>query len=270
MSKNHKIKLNNGVEMPIIGYGTWLVNETQPIKWAIEEGYGLIDTAVAYDNEEVVGRAIKESKVARKDIFVTTKIPNFQYDKVEDAYNACLKRLDLEYTDLLLCHSFKSKDRVKAYKVLEKLYKEKKCRAIGVSNFNIEHLKELLKETKIVPAVNQVEFHIFCYQKELLKFCKEKGIILQSYMPISRGRANLENEILKKIAKNHSKTVPQIMIRWIVQKGIPTIPKSENKDRIKMNIQVFDFELTKEEMHLLDNMPDQKAYCTANPDYIEK
>jgi len=263
------VKLNNGIEMPILGFGTWRVHDTQPMKWAIEEGYELIDTAVAYENEKLVGKAVKESGIKREDIFITTKIPNFQYDDVEGAYKACLKRLDLEYTDLLLCHSYKSEKRVEAYKVLEKLYKEKKCRAIGVSNFNVEHLKELLDKTEIVPAVNQVEFHVFCHQKELLDFCKEKDIVLQAYMPLGRSRVNLDNETLKKIADKHSKSVPQIMIRWLIQKGIPTIPKSDHKERIIMNKEVFDFELSEEDMEALDNIPDQRAYCTANPEYKE-
>ncbi|MBU0471811.1 MAG: aldo/keto reductase [Nanoarchaeota archaeon] len=263
MNIHSKVKLNNGVEMPILGFGTWLVNEIKPIQWTLEEGYELIDTAIAYDNEELIGKAIKNSGVPENKIFITTKIPDYHYDNPRNAFEESLKKL--RKIDLLLAHSSKSNKRVEAYKVLEELYKGKKCRAIGVSNFTIEHLKELLKNTNIVPAVNQVEFHVYFYQKKLLEFCKEKGIILQAYMPMARGKANFKDERLKKIAKKHSKTVPQIMIRWIIQKGIPTIPKSSTKERIIENKNIFDFELDEEDINILDNIPEQRAFCSANP-----
>ncbi|MFC2134536.1 aldo/keto reductase [Bacteroidota bacterium] len=264
MDTNSKIKLNNGVEMPIFGYGSYLVPSSEPILWALKEGYELIDTAIVYDNEELVGEAIIKSGIPRKNIFITTKIPNINYDDPRTAFDGSLKRLKLEYVDLLLAHSCMSDKRVEAYKVIEELYREGKARAIGVSNFTIEHLKELMEQTEIVPAVNQVEFHVYFYQKELWDFCRKHEIVLQAYMPLARGRASFDDDRLKKIAAKHSKTVPQIMIKWVLQKGIPTIPKSAKKERIKANKEIFDFELDEKDMNILDNF-DQKAYCSANP-----
>ena len=245
--------LNNEVKMPQLGLGTWQAegnNVYEAVKFALQHGYRHIDTAKIYGNEKEVGRAIADSGVAREEIFVTTKLWNSDHDNPREAFNASLEKLGLDYVDLYLIH-WPVPQRKKSWKVLESIYEEGKAKSIGVSNFTIKHLKELLEDVKVVPAVNQVEYSCFLNQEELLDFCKENKIQLEGYSPLARA-TRFEEEKLRSIADNHSKTPAQVMIRWQLQKGIVTIPKSVKTERIKQNADVFDFELSDEEIQTLD------------------
>lgn len=251
-----KVTLQNGVQMPIVGLGTWKSRKEDAyhaVKSAIEQGYRHIDTAAIYGNEDMVGKAIKDSKISREELFITTKVWNTSqgYQSTLDACNESLEKMGLEYIDLYLIHWFKGYDNSLAtYRALETLYKEGKVKAIGVSNYNIHHLQHLLDNVDIKPMVNQVETHITLQNHFLHQFCKENGIQLEAYAPLMSAQINelLENETMQTIAKNYHKTVPQIAIRWLLERGIVAIPKSTNSARIKANFDVFDFSLTDEDM----------------------
>ncbi|MFH2105754.1 MAG: aldo/keto reductase [Candidatus Micrarchaeota archaeon] len=256
MDISTKIKLNNGIQMPMLGFGTWQLKQgketEQAVLWALEAGYVSIDTASYYANEENVGKAIRKSDIPREEIFVTTKIWNDEHADPEQAFNDSLERLGLDYIDLYLIH-WPVKERLETWKVFEKLYKQGKCKSIGVSNFTIKHLNELLAESKTVPALNQVEFNSFLYQKELLEFCKSKNIVLEAYCPLSRAK-RLDDPKIVSIAKNHSKTSAQVLLRWALQHDVVVIPKSKHKERIIENADIFGFNLSAEEMIVLDGL----------------
>ncbi len=248
-------KLNNGNTIPLFGLGTYQsgpgkVTE-QAVIWALEAGYHHIDTAMIYRNEESVGAAIKKSGIPRKDIFVTTKLWNSDHDDPESALKASLKRLSLDYVDLYLIHWPVQGKRLHAWSVLEKLQKKGFAKDIGVSNFTISHLKELLGNAKVVPAVNQVEFSPFLFQEELLEFCEKNKIALEAYSPLTKGE-KLGDKTLAAIAKRHKKTPAQVLIRWCLQHDVIVIPKSVRKERILENADVFDFELSEKDMGSLD------------------
>lgn len=262
---NTKIKLNNNVEMPVLGFGTYTIKDPTPIQWAIEAGYRLVDTATVYENEEVVGEAIKKSKVPRKELFITTKLMPADLDDPGKALDESLRKLGTDYVDLWLIHWPEPGKRIPAWKTMEKLYKKGKCRAIGVSNFTLKHLKELLETAEVIPAVNQIEFHVYLYQKELLEFCRSKGIQLESYMSLTRGRAGFEDKRIQKIAKKYSKTIPQVMLRWVLQHGLIAIPKSVHKERIIENKNIFDFSLSEEDMNALNSLNQDRHYCSWDP-----
>ena len=252
------VKLNNDIDIPILGLGTWTLNGNnayQAVLWALEAGYRLIDTATIYGNERKIGQAIVESGVPREEIFITTKVWNSDqgYNNTFDAFNNSLKNLNLTYIDLYLIHWPISKLRDETWKALEKLLKEGKARAIGVSNYTIRHLKEHLDNFSVIPSVNQVEFSPFLYQKDLLDYCVSKGIILEAYSPLTRSR-KLNTPEIETIGKKYNKTPAQILIRWGLQHNIIEIPKSGNKDHIYENAKVFDFELTVDDMKNLDNL----------------
>jgi diketogulonate reductase-like aldo/keto reductase len=258
-SINSTVELNNGVKMPVFGLGVWQVEEgdevENSVRAAIDHGYKLIDTAAAYRNEVGVGKAIKESNISREDIFVTTKLWNDShgYDAALKACEDSLKRLQLDYLDLYLIHwplPMKGK-AIETWKALETLYQDKKVRAIGVSNFHVSHLQELLDQTDIVPAVNQLECHPYMSQKELRAFCRENGILFQSWSPLAQGQI-FEDAQLKDIADRNGKTVAQVVIRWHLQQGLAVIPKSIKPSRIQENSQVFDFTLSEEDMGLIN------------------
>jgi len=263
------IKLNNGVEMPVLGLGTW---ESSPmdvgnaILWALEASYRHIDTAAIYGNEKEIGEAIKKSGVNRKDIFITTKLWNSDHDNPIRACKESLKRLQVDYVDLYLMHWPVEKIRNNTWKYMEELYKQEKCKAIGVSNFTIRHLKELFQYAKIMPAVNQVEFSPYLFQKELLEFCNEKEIALEAYSPLTRAK-KLNDPKLVAMAKKYSKTPAQILIRWVLQHNMIVIPKSINKERIKENTNVFDFNIEEHDMKKLDLFNENFRVCW-NPDEI--
>ena len=250
-----KIKLNNGLEIPQVGFGLYKMEPgqeaEQSVLWALEAGYKHIDTASRYKNEEDVRRAIKKSGIPREEIFVTTKLWNDDFDEPKKALNLSLEKLGLKYVDLYLIHWPVPGKRLKAWKAMEGFLEEGKCRAIGVSNCAVHHLKEFLENCSVPPAVNQVEFHPWLYQKELLEFCKSKNIVVEAYSPLTRGEKLSDPKILE-IAKKYSKTSAQVILRWGIQHGIVVLPKSKTKERIKENLDVFDFSLKKEDMEKID------------------
>lgn len=260
-----KAKLNDGNQIPYLGLGTYTLSpgsETQSaVRWALEEGYRLIDTAQFYKNEVEVGKAIKESSVPREEIFVTTKLWNGDhgYDKALKSFDESLEKLDVDYIDLFLIHWPVHEKRLDSWRALEKLKNEGRAKSIGVSNYTEDHLKEIFDSSDTIPAVNQVEFSPFLYQKELLEFCRENNIQLESYSPLTQGR-KLNDKVLKQIADNYNKTPAQILIRWQLQHKIVVIPKSSKKERIQENADVFDFEISKEDMDVLDSNSDSKRF----------
>lgn len=270
---NSKIKLNNGVEIPILGLGTYLADQgkqaLQAIEFALEAGYRHFDTAAFYFNEESVGRAIRESSIDRKEIFVTTKVWNSDhgYEKTLKAFNLSMKKLDIEYVDLYLVHWPVEGLRSETWRALEKLYEEGLCRAIGVSNYTIQHLDELLEECRVEPAVNQVEYHPFLYQRKLRDYCRSKNIALESYSPLTKGQ-RINDRHLTEIAKKYNKSNAQILIRWNIEQEVVVIPKSSNKERIIENSKVFDFTIKPEDMEKL-NALNEGYRCTWDPSNIE-
>ncbi|MDQ2085052.1 aldo/keto reductase [Herbivorax sp. ANBcel31] len=238
--------------MPLLGLGTYKLenNETTSdlIVKALDVGYRHIDTASAYGNEEAIGEGIKKSPVSRKNIFLVSKVANSDqgYDNTIKSFNESLKRLQTDYLDLYLIHWPKDLSN-ETWKAFEDLYKENKIRTIGVSNFLINHLEDLLLNAKITPMVNQVEFHPYLVQPELLDYCSKKNIKVEAWSPLMRGEI-LNIDLIDKLAKKYNKTHAQIVLRWNIQMGVITIPKSANIDRIKSNFQIFDFELSKEDM----------------------
>lgn len=251
-----KFKLNNGVEIPAVGLGTWKSSSEDAynaVLYALEAGYRHIDTAAIYGNEEAVGRAIKDSGVPRNELFVTTKVWNSDqgFDKTLEAFEVSMKKLDIEYFDLYLIHWFKGYEKaLDTYMALEKLYKQGKVKAIGVSNYNVHHLMYLLEHASVVPTVNQVETHIGLQNHFLQEFCESKGIKLEAYAPLMSWKIKemIDNEAMQAIAKKYNKTVPQVAIRWFIERGVICIPKSVNRDRIVANYDVFDFKLDESDM----------------------
>lgn len=249
-----KVRLNNGVEMPVLGFGVYQIEDQaiceQCVSDAIEVGYRSIDTAAAYENEEAVGRAIKQSGIPREDLFITTKlwIQDAGYEKAKRAFERSMKYLQLDYLDLYLIHQ-PFGDVYGSWRAMEELYREGRIRAIGVSNFLPDRLIDLILHHEIVPAVNQVETHPFLQQTENAAFMKEKGVQIESWAPFAEGRNNLfQNELLTTIAAGHHKSVAQVVLRWLIQRNIVVIPKSVRKERILENFNVFDFELSEAEM----------------------
>lgn len=247
------IKLNNGIEMPQIGYGVYQVSPDECercVSDALKTGYRMIDTAQAYHNEEGVGRAVKNSGINRSDIFIVSKvwISNYGYEKAKASIDDSLRKLQTDYIDLMLLHQ-PFCDRYGAYRALEDAYREGKLRAIGVSNFYPDHLIDLASNVDIVPAVNQVETHVFNQQTEAQKIMEEFGTHIMSWGPLAEGRNNLfSNETLTKTGNSHGKSVAQIALRWLIQRGVIIIPKSVHIERMEQNLDIFNFELTDEEM----------------------
>jgi len=253
-----KVELNNGVEMPLFGLGTFQARgsgTTKAVLHALEIGYRLIDTAEMYGNETEVGEAVHESAIPREEIFVTTKLwnDNHGYERALKSFERSLNRLGMDYVDLYLIHWPVERLRTDSWKALEKLYEEGKCRAIGVSNYMTWHLEEVLGESSTVPTVNQVEFSPYLYQRELLEFCNSKGIQLEGYSPLGKGQIVNALELVP-ISQKYSKTPAQILIRWALQHSIVTIPKSSRKEVIQENAGVFDFEISPEDMLTLDSL----------------
>lgn len=247
------IKLNNGIEMPQIGYGVYQVSPDECercVSDALKTGYRMIDTAQAYHNEEGVGRAVKNSGINRSDIFIVSKvwISNYGYEKAKASIDESLRKLQTDYIDLMLLHQ-PFCDRYGAYRALEDAYREGKLRAIGVSNFYPDHFIDLASNIDIVPAVNQVETHVFNQQTEAQKIMEEFGTHIMSWGPLAEGRNNLfSNETLTKTGNSHGKSVAQIALRWLIQRGVIIIPKSVHIERMEQNLDIFNFELTDEEM----------------------
>jgi diketogulonate reductase-like aldo/keto reductase len=259
LSLKSMVELNNGLKMPRLGFGTWELQRDSalnPVKWALETGYRLIDTASIYANEKFVGKAIKESEVPREDIFLTSKVWNTQqgYQKTMNAFEDSLKRLDMDYLDLYLIHWPRELSN-ETWKALEKIYSEGKTKAIGVSNFKIKDLEEILQNYEIPPAVNQIEMHPLKYleNKEVIKYCQERDIKIEAYSPLTHGE-NLDYDKFEEIASKYDKSVPQILIRWSLQHGFISIPRSGNEAHIKQNSDVFDFEISDQDMNVLDSI----------------
>ncbi len=255
--------LHNGVKMPWFGLGVFKVEEgpelVNAVKTAIINGYRSIDTAAIYGNEEGVGQGIregiKEAGISREELFVTSKVWNADlgYESTIAAYTTSLKKLDLEYLDLYLIHWPVEGKYKEAWRALETIYTKGQVKAIGVSNFQIHHLQDLMKDAKIKPMINQVEFHPRLTQKDLQVFCQEQGIQLEAWSPLMQGQL-LEDEILKEIATKYNKSVAQVILRWDLQNEVVTIPKSTKEHRIVENSSIFDFELTDEDMKKVDEM----------------
>ena len=257
MNKNFKI-LSNGVKMPSIGFGTYKSGSDEEtakiIKYALKIGYRQIDTASFYGNEVGIGNGIKESGINREDIFLVTKLWNDDhgYDKTIEAFNKSLERLQVDYIDLYLIH-WPNKLNSETWKAFEHLYKTGKVKSIGVCNFKIGHLEELKKTAEIMPMVNQVEMHPQSSKNDMLRYCEENNIQLVAWSPIMRGKL-FSNELILGLAEKYKKTIAQIILRWHVQRGIIPIPKSSNEGRIKENLSIFDFELSNDDMSIIDSL----------------
>jgi methylglyoxal/glyoxal reductase len=264
-SLQDKTTLHNGVQMPWLGLGVYKVQEgeeaLQSIKAAIKAGYRSIDTAALYQNEESVGQAIKESGVSREELFITTKVWNEDQrnDSVLEAFETSIQKLGLDYIDLYLIHWPVKEKYKQTWKVLEQLYKEGRIRAIGVSNFQIHHLEDLLSIAEIKPMVNQVELHPLLAQPELRDYCKKQEIQIEAWAPLGQGRL-LEHPVLKEIAAKHNKTTAQVILRWDIQNGIVTIPKSIKESRIIENATIFDFSLSNTDIQKINALNENKRF----------
>jgi diketogulonate reductase-like aldo/keto reductase len=283
-----KLTLNDGHLIPQLGLGVWQTRAgaacEAAVLAALEAGYRHIDTAAMYGNEESVGAAIRTSGIPREKVFVTTKLWNSDHDNPERALDTSLRKLKFDYVDLYLIH-YPVRERRQSWRSFEALQAQGKARSIGVSNFTIRHLTELLAETKTVPAVNQVELHPYLYQRDLVDFCRAKGIVIEAYSPLTKG-SRLKDPKLVAVAKKYAtaepqpaaprsrlplvdrlsrrletKTPAQILIRWALQHGLVVIPKSANRRRIFENADVFDFEITAEDMRLLDSFNEDLRTC---------
>jgi 2,5-diketo-D-gluconate reductase A len=255
-----KVKLNNGVEMPILGFGVFQVTNLaeceRSVVDAINTGYRLIDTAASYGNEEAVGKAIKNSGVKREELFITTKlwIQSNGYEGTKKAFENSLKRLQLDYLDLYLMHQPYG-DVYGEWRAMQDLYKEGKARAIGVSNFHPDRLIDLIIHNEIVPAVNQIETHPFHQQIENQKFLQENKVQIESWGPFAEGKNNIfHNELLLSIGKRYNKSIAQVILRWLTQRGVIAIPKSVRKERMEENFNSLDFELSAEDMEAIKTL----------------
>ena len=266
------VQLNNGTEMPWLGLGVFRATDGEEVisavKTALDYGYRSIDTAAVYHNEKGVGTGIRESGVAREDIFLTSKVWNSDqgYQTTMEAFEASLEKLQTSYLDLYLIHWPKGKLSLETWKAMEELAQKGKIKAIGVSNFLEHHLNEFLPNCKITPAVNQVEFHPHLVQPNLLKYCQSNNIRLEAWSPIMKGRVN-DIPVLQALAAKYRKTPAQIVLRWDIQKGVVTIPKSVNPERIRSNAEIFDFEIHAEDMEKIDRL-DQNQRIGPHPDHI--
>ncbi|ALC92017.1 glyoxal reductase [Bacillus sp. FJAT-18017] len=264
---------HNGVEIPYFGLGVYKVEDGQEVEATIAEalrlGYRLIDTAALYQNEEGVGRAVRNSGIPREDIFITTKVWNSEqgYENTLKAFETSLQKLGLGYIDLYLIHWPVKGKYNETWKALEELYASGKVRAIGVSNFTIDHLKDLMAQSSIKPMANQVELHPVLVQKELREFCAEHGILVQAWSPLARGRI-LADPLLTSLAGKHGKTPAQIVLRWHLQNRVAVIPKSVTPARLQENTAIFDFELSAEEMNLIDGL-DANTRFGPDPDNVD-
>ena len=260
-----KVVLNNNVEMPILGFGVFQVPDAaeceRSVIEAIHTGYRLIDTAAAYMNEEAVGKAIKKSGVAREELFITTKlwIQDAGYESTKKAFEKSLNRLNLNYLDLYLIHQ-PFGDIYGSWRAMEELYGEGRIKAIGVSNFQPDRIMDLIIHNKIVPAVNQIETHPFCQQIEPQKFLQKNKVQIESWGPFAEGKNNIfQNELLLSISGKYKKSVAQVILRWLTQREVVVIPKSVRKERIIENFDIFNFELSSEDMEAILSMDTKKS-----------
>ncbi len=272
MNKMQELKLADGNKIPQVGLGLWQLTDQAKFKAsfnaAIAAGYRHFDTAQAYHNEQLLGDAIKESGVKRQDLFITTKIAvqNFGEKKSRTSFMQSLKRLDMEYVDLVLLHFPIPLLRKKTWAVVEGLKAESLTKSIGVSNFTINHLKQLEGYAKELPVVNQVEMHLFLQQDRLLDYCQSKNIIIEAYSPLAHAKA-MDNEVIGLMAVKYKHSYAQIMLRWAIQKGVVVIPKSANPKRVVENIDVMDFEISDEDMTSLTKLNKNLHTCW-NPELV--
>lgn len=267
-----KVILNNGVEMPILGFGVFQIQDEkeceQAVYDAIMAGYRLIDTAASYQNEEAVGRAIKRSGVPREELFITTKlwVDGTGYERTKKAFEKSLEKLQLDYLDLYLIHQ-PFGDVYGSWRAMEELYREGKIRAIGVSNFYPDRLTDFIIHNEVVPAINQVETHVFNQQIESAKLMKENNVQIESWGPFAEGKNNMfQNEILVSIAEKHNKSVAQVVLRWLTQRGVVAIPKSVHKERIIENFNIFDFELSQEDIEKIATLDTNESLFFSHTD----
>lgn len=273
-----KVTLNNGVEMPLLGFGVWQIPDAEECEQAVYDaliaGYRLIDTAAAYENEEAVGRAIIRSGVPREEIFVTTKlwVQDAGFERAKIAFDKSLDRLQLDYIDLYLIHQ-PFGDIYGSWRAMEELYAQGKVKAIGVSNFQMDRLVDLICHNDIVPVVNQIETHPFYHQLESEKIMKEYNIQMESWGPLAQGKNNIfQNEILVTLANKHQKSVAQVILRWLTQRGIVVIPKSVHKERIIENFRIFDFELSQDDMDAISTLDTNTSLFPSknNPNIVKQ
>lgn len=256
MDIKSKIELNNNTKIPLLGFGTWQIEDGEAaynaVSYALKVGYRHIDTATFYGNEESVGRAIRDSGIDRKDIWVTTKLRPNDIFRADAALKYSLSQLDIGYIDLYLVH-FPIPGMVKrTWQKMEEFYKGGKVKAIGVSNHSISQIKSILKMATVKPTINQIKCSPFNYDPAMHEFCKQNDIVMEAYSPLTHGH-NLNDSRLTEIAGEYNKSIAQILLRWCVQKGIPTIPKSVHEDRIRENMDIFDFELSEQDIAKLDD-----------------
>lgn len=272
------VKLNNDVEMPILGFGTYQIEDREVCERSVSEalrtGYRLIDTAAGYENEEAVGRAIETSDVAREDVFVTTKlwIQDAGYESTKRAFERSLDRLGLDYLDLYLIHQ-PFGDVHGSWQAMEDLYNDDKIRAIGVSNFHPDRLIDLIVQNEVVPAVNQIETHPFYQRTEDAEFLSRHEIQHESWGPFAEGRNNLfENDVLVSIGEQYSKSAAQVVLRWLIQRGIVAIPKSVHEERIVENFDIFDFELSIENMDTISELNESESLFPdhRDPEFVKQ
>jgi 2,5-diketo-D-gluconate reductase A len=267
-----KVILNNGVEMPILGFGVFQMNDPQECEQAVYDaimaGYRLIDTAASYLNEEAVGRAIKRSDVPREELFITTKlwVQDAGYESTKKAFAKSLERLQLDYLDLYLIHQ-PFGDVHGSWRAMEELYREGKIKAIGVSNFHPDRLIDLIIHNEVIPAVNQVETHPFNQQIESAQFMKENNVHIQSWGPFAEGKNEIfQNDVLVSIAEKHNKSVAQVILRWLTLRGVIAIPKSVRQERIIENFNIFDFELSQEDMEKIYTLDTKQSLFFSHRD----
>ena len=261
---NNVIRLNNGIEMPKLGLGVFRVEDSaeliNAVKFAIKNGYRSIDGAAIYGNEEAMGegirQGIKEAGITREDLFITSKVWNADlgYESAIAAYETSLQKIGVDYLDLYLIHWPVEGKYKEAWRALEYLYQQGRVKAVGVSNFQIHHLEDLLKDANIKPVINQIELHPYLSQTKVREFCEENNIQVEAWSPLMARNGLLEDETLKEIAKKYNKTTAQVVLRWDLQSHVITIPKSTNEGRLLQNIDIFDFELSKEDMELIDSL----------------
>ncbi len=262
---NGTVTLANGVEMPYLGLGVFKVKDGEEVMnavtYALDAGYRHIDTAAAYQNENGVGKAVQQHEVPRNELFITSKLWNSQqgYDSAIRAFHQSIQRLKTDYLDLYLIHWPVKEKYKESWKAMETLYNEGKIKAIGVSNFLRHHLDDLLQSSNITPMVNQLEFHPYLVQQELLDFCLSNNIRYEAWSPLMQGEA-FEVETLKQLAQKYGKSVAQLILRWDLQKGVITIPKSVHADRIKENAQIFDFEISAEDVAKIESLERGKRF----------
>ena len=254
------VKMNDGKEIPMLGFGTYLIPDNgsteKAVSIALEEGYRLIDTAQVYRNETGVGKAIKNSGLKREEIFIESKlwVSNFSYEKAKSGIESSLNKLGVDYIDLYILHQ-PYLDTVGAYKALEEAQKEGKIKSIGISNHSVKWLNKFLPNINIVPVVNQLECNPFCQQREVRKIMNDNNILMQSWYPVGHGNKELlEDKTITEIAKKYNKSTVQVILKWHIQSGFIVIPKATAREHIKDNINIFDFELTNDDMQAINNL----------------